>query len=160
MSDQDDRKRAWRRLGRWVLGLVLGWVVLANVETQVVKYLDRQIRSDRKIFTDYVARLPDRMYVLWSDGPMGKCETHRVGYLWFYQICLTETRDTKENRANLAWGGNTFPCKLPSFAVRYYPPRRHLALLKSEWGYYIFTLEKNKRICADNYYGEEKRWDR
>jgi len=35
MSDREDRKRAWRRFGRWVLGLVLGWVVLVGVETQV-----------------------------------------------------------------------------------------------------------------------------
>ena len=157
MSDQDDRRRARRRFGRWVLGLVLGWVVLVSVETQVVKYLDRQIRADRTIFTDYVARLPERMYVLSSDGFYGKCETHRVGYLWFYQICLTETPDTQESRASAAWGDNTFPCKLPYFWVNYIPPRRHLAVFKSEWVYTVFLLEKDKQICSDTY-AEVSEW--
>ncbi len=159
MSDRDDRKRAWRRFGRWVLGLVLGWVVLVGAETQMVKYLDRQIRSDRKIFTDYVARLPERLDLIKDVDWLGGCETHRVGLLWTYQICLTETPDTKESRASASWGGNTFPCKLPYYAVKYLPPRRHLAIMKSEWGHLIFTIEKDKRICYDNY-GEYSGWDR
>ena len=144
MSDRDDRKRAWRRFGRWVLGLVLGWVVLVGVETQVVKYLDRQIRADRTIFTDYVARLPERMDLIKDVDWRGACETHRVGYLWTYQICLTETRFDEKSAP---WGGNTFSCPSPFFTVGYYPPRRHLAVFKSEWWRSPYLITKDKKIC-------------
>ena len=137
--------------------IFFGWIGLGVVEGQIVKYLDRQIRANRTIFTDYVARLPERMYVLSSDGFYGKCETHRVGYLWFYQICLTEARDTQESHASAAWGDNTFPCKLPYFGVNYIPPRRHLAVFKSEWVYTVFLLEKDKQICSDTY-AEVSEW--
>jgi len=150
MSDQDDRRRARRRFWRWVLGLVLGWVVLVGVETQVVKYLDRQIRSDRKIFTDYVARLPDRLYLIKDVDWRGACETHRVGVFWTYQICLTEWQSTPECTSS------------PAYEVRYWAPP--VTLVPSWKEYYfgmpfddrVLMLNKDKSICPSfEYHGKE-----
>jgi len=135
MSDRDNRKRAWRRLGRWALGLVLGWVVLASVEAQVVKYLDRQIRADRTIFTDYVARLPKRMDLIKDVDWRGACETHRVGYLWTYQICLMEWASTPECTSS------------PAFEVRYWAPPINLMPL---WKGYYFGMPFDQRVVLLN----------
>ena len=143
MSDQDNKRPLWP----WVLGIMLGWVVLATMETQIVKYLDRQIRTDRQIFTEYIEQLPNRLELMEKNSWRGTCNTQRVGLFWTYQICLTEIPDTKETRAAVAWGDNTFPCDLPYFKISYIPPRRHFAILKSESWWSTYVIEKDKSIC-------------
>jgi hypothetical protein len=100
-----------KNYGRWVVGFLVLWPVLYVAERQVLKALDQNIRQDRQIFMDYVARLPEPLAV---DGAslihFGSCETHPVGGIWSYKICLIKLCNPSECDASKA------------FMVRYWRP--------------------------------------
>ncbi len=131
-----------KRYGRWVVGFLVLWAVLYVAERQVLKTLDQNIRQDRQIFMDYVARLPERLAV---DGAslihFGSCETHRVGGIWSYKLCLIKICDPKECGADA------------SFDVRYWKPTSYtLPIFNSYYlnstylGTTMAILDPNKKI--------------
>ncbi len=131
-----------KRYRRWVVGFLVLWPVLYVAERQVLKTLDQNIRQDRQIFMDYVARLPERLAV---DGAslihFGSCETHRVGGIWSYKLCLIKVCDPKECGADA------------SFYVRYWKPTSYtLPIFNSYYlnetalGTTMVILDQNKKI--------------
>lgn len=138
MSGNIKPKRRWLR---WVLGGIALWIALVVLESQLIRYMDKQIRADRSIFVEYVDRLPQPIEML-DTSYHSFCEFPRVWGLWRYEICLQRVEYTNPS--------SSFPCPSPYFPVLYKKPNLIFFLNFPEWKRSILYLRQDKTVCIEH----------